>query len=415
MRCTEIAAAISAHRIREPLNPSEKSAEAGSDLYGKIRKEYVTSTILNETGSRAHTPPPPVPSVQDLRNAWTKSGAQSGLKSGAWPDDVVEERPNKKRNQSLGDVIRWSQVQVAPDVKQPAPSPGSTSSPNSRRSQKPNQNNATDLIAHAPSKESVGQPKVRGNPSRFEILFDGTSDAKLLEKRREAKIFALRKNNEASRGHARSKSAGMYRRREASGDVLEERSIHSKGRPRGDEASVLSAGAAKPGPADPGAERGYLYYHDLSQKKKGMPEASDVSSVVSDNKPHHEAEPAAPPAEKLQEPNMVTSPVASVNSKRRASSAGRYGKHAGSRLSNLQQIRNAIAYVCMAGPHLEASRNEALLLLDQYSRGGMPGGDGAPLGPVSQFIIMLFHSKTLSFRSIYIVHPESGTFLDIKI
>jgi hypothetical protein len=88
------------------------------------------------------------------------------------------------------------------------------------------------------------------------------------------------------------------------------------------------------------------------------------------------------------------------------------------KLSNQQQIKNAICNVCLAGVHHEAQRAEALAAIDYWHLG--EGAEArkrelrgavdtsAPAPAVAQFLVLFFHSKSLSFRGLYAVDPYTG-------
>lgn len=87
------------------------------------------------------------------------------------------------------------------------------------------------------------------------------------------------------------------------------------------------------------------------------------------------------------------------------------------KLSNQQLIKNAISNVCLAGAHFEAQRVEAIQSIDYWHTGeGAEArrksiGDAvvaSPTASVAQFIILFFHSKSLSFRGLYAVDPYTG-------
>jgi len=61
--------------------------------------------------------------------------------------------------------------------------------------------------------------------------------------------------------------------------------------------------------------------------------------------------------------------------------------------TNHQQVRNALSYVCLAGSHFESVREEALAILDRLSAQASPD--------ISQFIILLSNTDSLSFRGLY--------------
>jgi Microtubule-binding calmodulin-regulated spectrin-associated len=79
-------------------------------------------------------------------------------------------------------------------------------------------------------------------------------------------------------------------------------------------------------------------------------------------------------------------------------------------LSNVQQIRNALSHVCMAGAHFDSQREEALGVIEKMSRQSETiTAQPDDINPaVTQFVILFFHSKSLSFRGIYAVDPVDG-------
>jgi hypothetical protein len=109
--------------------------------------------------------------------------------------------------------------------------------------------------------------------------------------------------------------------------------------------------------------------------------------------------------------NADVGDVSSVGTPRvasdRAQSAGKSRRgDSEQRVSNQQQIKNALTAVCLAGSHFDNQRSEAISKLDQYYAtrdNGRP-----PYGPINQFIILLFNAKSLSFRGIYAVSPING-------
>jgi hypothetical protein len=77
-------------------------------------------------------------------------------------------------------------------------------------------------------------------------------------------------------------------------------------------------------------------------------------------------------------------------------------------LSNYQQIKNAIAHVCLAGAHFDVQRMEALQAIDQAKCGS------EQTTPVVQFVVLFYESNGLSFRGIYGVGAE-GIFTALVI
>ena len=72
-------------------------------------------------------------------------------------------------------------------------------------------------------------------------------------------------------------------------------------------------------------------------------------------------------------------------------------------LSNIQQIKNAINHVCLAGAHYDIQRVEAVRAVESYSVLTDPEST-----PVTQFLVLFYHSESLSFRGVYAVHPFNG-------
>lgn len=88
------------------------------------------------------------------------------------------------------------------------------------------------------------------------------------------------------------------------------------------------------------------------------------------------------------------------------------------KLSNQQQVKNAISNVCLAGGHYEGQRAEALGAIDYWHMGegaetrkrDLRGAvDTSPTTAVTHFIILFYHSKSLAFRGIYAVDPFTAS------
>ncbi|KAG5191430.1 CKK domain-containing protein, partial [Tribonema minus] len=60
--------------------------------------------------------------------------------------------------------------------------------------------------------------------------------------------------------------------------------------------------------------------------------------------------------------------------------------------SNRRLIRNAIAHLCLAGPHVEEQKARCLEVLDAH--------------PAPSFVVLLAQNKSLSFRGLYALWPE---------
>jgi Microtubule-binding calmodulin-regulated spectrin-associated len=101
--------------------------------------------------------------------------------------------------------------------------------------------------------------------------------------------------------------------------------------------------------------------------------------------------------------------VRSTGSKGRASSTGRASSMVpfGGRskaLSNIQQVKNAINLVCLAGGHFDVQRAEAVRAIELCST---VDGDMS----VTQVLVLVSNSKSLSFKALYAVHPIDGTYV----
>jgi Microtubule-binding calmodulin-regulated spectrin-associated len=104
-----------------------------------------------------------------------------------------------------------------------------------------------------------------------------------------------------------------------------------------------------------------------------------------------------------------SSSVRSTGSKGRASSTGRASSMVpfGGRskaLSNIQQVKNAINLVCLAGGHFDVQRAEAVRAIELCST---VDGDMC----VTQVLVLVSNSKSLSFKALYAVHPLDGTYV----
>eukprot|EP00602_Paraphysomonas_sp_CaronLab_P012130 CAMPEP_0185042642 /NCGR_PEP_ID=MMETSP1103-20130426/42465_1 /TAXON_ID=36769 /ORGANISM="Paraphysomonas bandaiensis, Strain Caron Lab Isolate" /LENGTH=1575 /DNA_ID=CAMNT_0027582743 /DNA_START=15 /DNA_END=4742 /DNA_ORIENTATION=- len=90
---------------------------------------------------------------------------------------------------------------------------------------------------------------------------------------------------------------------------------------------------------------------------------------------------------------------------KRAMSAGRNRSVTNRRLSNAQQIKNALMNVCLAGSHQSVQREETLDAMDDIvahiEKAESPSG-------YVQFVIVMHQSKMLSFKGLYIVDGHTG-------
>jgi hypothetical protein len=107
-------------------------------------------------------------------------------------------------------------------------------------------------------------------------------------------------------------------------------------------------------------------------------------------------------------------------------------------MSNYQQVKNALGAVCLAGGHQEELLKDAIRQMDAHyvnsgagphpshenkrsstaSRRGSSAGRGASVEPPltqtpavkgSQFLVLFYQSKALSFRGIYIIITPTNT------
>ena len=96
-------------------------------------------------------------------------------------------------------------------------------------------------------------------------------------------------------------------------------------------------------------------------------------------------------------------------------------------MSNVSQVKNAISHVCLAGTTFQQQREEALHSIEHWTQprtyhihphphehdvdaqgnGGM-NPDTTTVLSVTHFVILLYHAKSLSFRSIYAVDPMTN-------
>jgi calmodulin-regulated spectrin-associated protein len=81
---------------------------------------------------------------------------------------------------------------------------------------------------------------------------------------------------------------------------------------------------------------------------------------------------------------------------------------AGKAMSNMQQVKNALSNVCLAGGHFALQRDEALKAIDLYHSGQASLLEIRDNAPVAQFVILFFHAKSFSYRGVYGVDPQTG-------
>ena len=127
--------------------------------------------------------------------------------------------------------------------------------------------------------------------------------------------------------------------------------------------------------------------------------------------------------EKDEDDNTVKSKAYSVNSRasqntnnsKRISVGGKASNGAfvlrpQKSLSNIQQIKNAINHVCLAGAHYDSQRAEAIRAVEYYSVLTDPEST-----PVTQFLVLFYDSNPLSFRGVYTVHPFTGKIISFFV
>jgi hypothetical protein len=457
-KCARIAAALrptaldSATRTPEALSQSPRAIPISEVIPTRSSKQPITTQISvpasteppiyfnemhvdNDSGRGAHQTSSTAPSVKDL---WAAS---------ILPTDSRSQPQQRRPVQTLAEVLATgkgtpNEVSSRPTVKSKPQDTVPTHTDN-------NTGPLKKIVAAAvPGKlgglvgpwgsipgdippPQAGQPRERRKstsavPSeisssnrqratKFEVTFD-EEDA-VLKARKEAKMEALRRRSElAPRIQAeqgRSASAGVFRRRGLGGapDSMEERSVGSVRRMDDDhseagQSTASRASKVKPSVVRSPEEKGYLYYHDQTRGRAGK---IDIEPPPALEESHQEAidvsmmELSRPAVPRPDSPGASVAPSVSSHRRQRAASAGR---QTGARLSNLQQVRNALTHVCLAGVNLEATRGEALLAMDLAAgRGSGPAEESVG---ATQFVVMLYHSKTLAFRALYLVHPDSG-------
>lgn len=98
-------------------------------------------------------------------------------------------------------------------------------------------------------------------------------------------------------------------------------------------------------------------------------------------------------------------------------------------VSNYQQVKNALTFVCLAGGHAEEDRKTVLGILDELNsktqtsamirseEGELNQGgkeeEAVSSVSINQFLILLHKSKTISFRGVYGVDSYTGEVLKL--
>jgi len=101
-------------------------------------------------------------------------------------------------------------------------------------------------------------------------------------------------------------------------------------------------------------------------------------------------------------------------------------------ISNYQQVKNALTFVCLAGVHAEEDRRAVLNMLDEWNTKARATanpnaniqseeeeeeeeGTGNVDTPIliHQFLILLHNNKTLSFRGVYGINSYTGELLKL--
>ena len=81
------------------------------------------------------------------------------------------------------------------------------------------------------------------------------------------------------------------------------------------------------------------------------------------------------------------------------------------------QVKNALSNVCLAGSHHDIQRSEAFQAIDQILAQGliMDEINNNKIININQFIILFYHSKSLAFRGIYGIIPNTNPTEFIRI
>lgn len=167
---------------------------------------------------------------------------------------------------------------------------------------------------------------------------------------------------------------------------------------------------------DKGGDNGYLKQH-MQHRKDKDPSSSTLQRRHSTNSRENESQHQDQGYE--QDQNTVRSrassfSVRSTGSKGRSSSAGKGGSSLvpfGGRskaLSNIQQVKNAINLVCLAGGHFDVQRAEAVRAIELCSTADEDTC-------ATQVLVLVNNSKSLSFKALYAVHPIDGMYINVVL
>lgn len=96
----------------------------------------------------------------------------------------------------------------------------------------------------------------------------------------------------------------------------------------------------------------------------------------------------------------------------RSKLSARASARGSSAVSNYQQVKNALTFVCLAGGHAEEDRTAALKILDEVNK-ERHAVDLQSSVAIHQFLILLHKSKTLSFRGVYGLDSRTGEALKL--
>ena len=167
---------------------------------------------------------------------------------------------------------------------------------------------------------------------------------------------------------------------------------------------------------DKGGDNGYLKQHMQHRKDKDL-SSTTLQRRHSTNSRENENQNQDQDFE--QDQNTVRSrassfSVRSTGSKGRSSSAGKRGSSLvpfGGRskaLSNIQQVKNAINLVCLAGGHFDVQRAEAVRAIELCSTADEDTC-------VTQVLVLVNNSKSLSFKALYAVYPIDGMYVNVVL
>lgn len=165
---------------------------------------------------------------------------------------------------------------------------------------------------------------------------------------------------------------------------------------------------------DKGGDNGYLKQH-MQHRKDKDPSSSTLLRRHSTNSRENENQDLDYEQDQTTVRSRASSlSVRSTGSKGRSSSAGKGGSSLvpfGGRskaLSNIQQVKNAINLVCLAGGHFDVQRAEAVRAIELCSTSDEDTS-------VTQVLVLVNNSKSLSFKALYAVHPIDGKYSTLML